>query len=174
MAPFFNIDSNSLSLARISVLTFLDYVKLFPEMIPKWSLFLDQTPILKFRCCMSIFSNVLQNIAAFLLEENCQLLHLEISLAPLGYLLTGVLKLFLVNFHLKVVEEKFPWYRFIPCCVFLAEECFCWRKLPLCYIFLPENLLFLYSWLPFCRWQSNFLVNVTNSTHLVLKMRAPY
>ena len=57
---------------------------------------------------MLIFSNVLQNIAAFLLEENCQLLHLEISLALLGYLLTDVLKLFLVNFHLKVVEEQFP------------------------------------------------------------------
>ena len=90
------------------MVTFLDDVELFTGMVPKW--FLDQTTILKFRGCRSIFSSVLQNIAAFLLEENCCLLHLEISFTPVGvYALTGVMRLFLVNFHLKVVEEKFPW-----------------------------------------------------------------
>ena len=49
------------------------------------------------------FSIVLQIIAAFLLEENCRLLYLEISFAPMGlYPLTGIMELCLVNFHLKV------------------------------------------------------------------------
>ena len=63
-------------------------------------------------------SSVLQNLAAFLLVENRWHLHLEVSFAPMGvYPLTGVMELFLVNFHLKVAEEQFSWYRFLPCCV---------------------------------------------------------
>ena len=82
------------------------------------------------------------------------LVHLEISFAPMGvYPLTGVMEIFLVNFHLQVVGEQFPWYRFLPYCVFLAERCSCWKKLSFCCIFLPGNILFLYPWLPpLCRW----------------------
>ena len=58
---------------------------------------------------MLIFSSVVQNIATYLLEENCWLLHLEKSFAQMGvYPLTGVMELFLVKFLLKMVEEQFP------------------------------------------------------------------
>ena len=104
MAPLFNIVSTSLSPARVPVLTFLDDVELFPEMFPKWSLFLDQPPVLKFRGCLLIFLSFLQNIVAFLLEGNFWLLHLEISFELLGiYPLNGVMELFLVNFYLKSI-----------------------------------------------------------------------
>ena len=155
MACLFKINSTSFveSLTRIPVLTFLDNVGLFPEMVPKWRLFLDQTSILKFRRWLSIFSSVLQNNEAFLLKENCWFSFFKISFASMGvYPLTGVMELFQVTFDLKVVEEQFPWYRFLACCVFLTEECFCWRKLSFYCIFLPWNLLFLYPWLPpLCR-----------------------
>ena len=120
MARLFNIDSTSFveSLTRIPVLTFLDDVELFPEMVPKWSLFLDQTSILKFRGWLSVFSSVLQNIEAFLLKENCRFSCFKISFASMGvYPLTDVMKLFQVTFDLKVVEKQFPWYRFLACCV---------------------------------------------------------
>ena len=68
---------------------------------------------------LSIFHSILQNIAALLLEENCWLLHLEIGFAPFGvYPLGGVLELFLVSSHLKLLEEQLPSYIFFLCCVF--------------------------------------------------------
>ena len=114
-------------------------------MVPKGSLFLDQTTILKFGGCRSVFSSVFQNIAAFLLEENCWLLHLEISFAPIGvYALTGVMKLFLINLHLKVVEEQFPCYRFLPCCVFFNWGMFLLKKVDFLLHFLTrESSIFI-------------------------------
>ena len=69
----------------------------------------------------------------------------EISFAPIGvYALTGVMKLFLINLHLKVVEEQFPCYRFLPCCVFFNWGIFLLKKVDFLLHFLTrESSIFI-------------------------------
>ena len=58
---------------------------------------------------LSIFPSILQNIAVFLLEENCWLLHLEKIFVPLGsYPLNDVMELFLVNLQFTITVS-FTW-----------------------------------------------------------------
>ena len=119
MAPFSSIDFTSLVTSKDSCADIFGLCGTFSWNVSKMKSIFRLDTHTKISGFLSIFYSVLQNIAALLLEENCWLLHLEIGFAPLGvYALTGVLELFLVSFHLELLEEQLPWYIFLLSCVF--------------------------------------------------------
>ena len=134
MVPFFNIVSTSFVTNKDSCADIFGWCGTFFWNGSKMKSVFRPDTHSKIWGCRSVFSSVFQNIAAFLLEENYWLLHLKISFAPIGvYALTGVMKLFLINFYLKVLEEQFPCYRFLPCCVFFQLR----------NVFIEESWLFV-------------------------------
>ena len=125
MPPFSNIASISLVTSKDSCVDIFGWCENLAWNGCNLKSILEQESVLKFMSCLSTFPSALQNIATFLSEANYWLEHLEINFPSSGVrLLTGVLELFLINFCLQLTKEWIFLNKFLPCCVFLAENGF--------------------------------------------------